>query len=66
MSLGFDAHENDPIGGLRVSTRGFGEIGRRIARLGLPTVLIQEGGYHCPSLGRSLSAFLGGFEEIAV
>lgn len=66
VSLGFDAHENDPLGSLRVSNRGFGEIGRRIARLGLPTVLIQEGGYHCPSLGRSLSAFLAGFEEIAV
>ena len=61
VSVGFDAFEADPIGVLRVTTPGFGEIGRRIGAVGLPTVLVQEGGYNLDALGANLSAFLGGF-----
>ncbi len=63
VSVGFDAFEGDPIGILRVTTPGFGEIGRRIGALGLPTVLVQEGGYNLEALGANLAAFLGGFTE---
>jgi len=63
VSLGFDAFEGDPIGVLRVTTPGFGETGRRIGALGLPTVLVQEGGYNLEALGANLAAFLGGFAE---
>lgn len=62
VSLGFDAFENDPIGCLKITTGGFGEIARRIAGLGLPTLLVQEGGYDCEGLGPNLTSFLGGFE----
>ncbi len=61
VSLGFDAYENDPIGCLKISTDGFGEIARRIAALGLPTLLVQEGGYDCEGLGPNLTSWLGGF-----
>jgi len=60
VALGLDAFEGDPFGGLRVSTRGFGEIGRRIAALTLPTLLVQEGGYLCDELGENLGSFLDG------
>lgn len=61
VSLGFDAFENDPIGCLKITTDGFGEIARRIAALGLPTVLVQEGGYDCDGLGPNLTSFLAGY-----
>ena len=35
----------------------------RIASLGLPTVLVQEGGYLSDDLGRNLVRFLKGFEK---
>lgn len=62
VSLGFDAYELDPIGILKVTTGGFGEVARRIGGLDLPTVLVQEGGYNCDALGANLSSFLNGFE----
>lgn len=63
VSLGFDASERDPLGVLKVTTDGFGETAQRIAKLGLPTVLIQEGGYLCDALGVNLARFLGDFEK---
>ena len=36
--------------------------GEAIARLKLPSVLLQEGGYLTPALGGNLAAFLSGFE----
>lgn len=64
LSLGLDAFEGDPFGGLGVTTRGFGEIGRRVAaRLSRPTVIVQEGGYLCAALGDNLSSFLEGFQH---
>lgn len=61
VSLGFDAFENDPIGCLKITTDGFGEVARRIGALGLPTTLVQEGGYDCDGLGPNLTSFLNGF-----
>lgn len=61
VALGLDAFEGDPFGGLSVSTPGFARIGEAIARLGLPTVIVQEGGYLCPELGDNLQSFLTGF-----
>ncbi|WP_274628766.1 histone deacetylase family protein [Arvimicrobium flavum] len=62
VALGLDAFEGDPLGGLSVSTPGFSRIGEAIAGLGLPTVVVQEGGYLCDALGDNLTAFLTGFE----
>ena len=65
ISLGFDAQENDPLGILKVTTEGFRHTASMIAGLGLPTVLVQEGGYLCDELGANLAAFLDGFENAA-
>ncbi|MGX5849010.1 histone deacetylase family protein [Mesorhizobium sp. PL10] len=61
VALGLDAFEGDPFGGLSVTTPGFSRIGEAIAKLGLPTVIVQEGGYLCDALGDNLTAFLTGF-----
>ena len=61
VALGLDAFEGDPFGGLSVSTPGFARIGETIARLGLPAVIVQEGGYLCDELGDNLTSFLSGF-----
>jgi acetoin utilization deacetylase AcuC-like enzyme len=63
VALGLDAFAGDPLAGLAVSTAGFGAIARRLAGLGLPSVLVQEGGYPTEELGRNLVAFLEGFES---
>lgn len=61
VALGLDAFEGDPFGGLSVSTPGFARIGEAIAGLGLPTAIVQEGGYLCDALSDNLTSFLTGF-----
>jgi acetoin utilization deacetylase AcuC-like enzyme len=61
VSLGFDAHVGDPTANLAVTGEGFRMIGERIGGFGLPTLLVQEGGYIVEKLGDNLAAFLQGF-----
>jgi acetoin utilization deacetylase AcuC-like enzyme len=62
LALGLDASEHDPLAALKVTTDGFRRIGEAVARFGLPTVIIQEGGYLSDILGANLTATLMGFE----
>lgn len=62
VALGLDASEKDPLAALKVTTAGFARIGAELARLGLPTVLVQEGGYLSDILGANLTSTLKGFE----
>lgn len=59
VSAGMDIYADDPLGTIKVTTDGIGEIGRRIASLDLPTVIVMEGGYANEALGRNILAFLG-------
>ena len=61
LALGLDPFEGDPFAGLKVTTPGVARIGRAVASAGLPTVIVQEGGYLCPELGDNLSAVLSGW-----
>jgi len=64
VSLGFDTEVNDPvdpIGGFSITSDGFRRIGERVAGLGLPTVVVQEGGYLLSMLGQNAVAFLRPF-----
>jgi acetoin utilization deacetylase AcuC-like enzyme len=63
IALGLDAHEKDPFQGMTITTDGFGRIAKRIAKLNLPTVMVQEGGYLTDELGTNLSSFLHGFSN---
>ncbi|SEB48674.1 Acetoin utilization deacetylase AcuC [Nitratireductor aquibiodomus] len=61
VALGLDAFEGDPFGGLSVSTPGFARMAEAISSLGLPSVIVQEGGYLCDALSDNLTAFLTGY-----
>ena len=61
LALGLDAFAGDPFAGLAVTTHGFTQIGKAIASLNLPTLIVQEGGYLCPELGDNLTAVLKAF-----
>ena len=61
LALGLDAFKGDPFAGLTVTTQGFARIGGAIAAMGLPTVIVQEGGYLCPELSDNLQAILTAF-----
>jgi acetoin utilization deacetylase AcuC-like enzyme len=63
LSLGFDTFERDPIGDLALRTPDYAEVGRMIAALGLPLVVLQEGGYAIDAIGANAVAFLGGLRE---
>ncbi len=62
VSLGFDTYGLDPIGTFALTTDVYHEIGRRTAALGRRLVILQEGGYHRPSLGENARAWLRGAE----
>ena len=59
VSLGVDAAADDPESPLAVTEVGFRKAGRLLLDgLDLPTVVVQEGGYHLPTLGSLVAAFL--------
>jgi acetoin utilization deacetylase AcuC-like enzyme len=61
VSLGVDAAAEDPESPLEVTRDGFREAGALLAGLGLPTVFVQEGGYH-DAIGELVRETLLGFE----
>lgn len=61
VSLGVDAGAADPESPLRVSNDGFGRIGVHLQGLGLPTLLVHEGGYDLGALGPDTMAVLHAF-----
>ena len=62
VSLGLDAQENDSLGILSITTNGFARMGDAVRALGLPSLIVQEGGYLCDEMADNLLAFLSGFE----
>ena len=61
VSAGMDIYAEDPLGTIKVSTDGIGEIGKRIASLELPALVVMEGGYANEMLGTNILRFLGEF-----
>jgi len=62
VSLGFDTYAEDPICDFALTTPVYHEIGRRVAATGRRLVILQEGGYHRPTLGANARAWLRGAE----
>lgn len=58
VSFGADAHEADPIGGLKLPTEYFARMGAAVRQLDVPTVVVQEGGYNRDVIGECARLFL--------
>jgi acetoin utilization deacetylase AcuC-like enzyme len=63
VSLGVDAWKNDPESPLQVSVDGYTRAGSRLGQMGIPTVIVQEGGYDLGALGDLVAGFLDGFQR---
>jgi len=61
VSFGADTFEGDPISHLKLRTGDYALLGRDIAAVGWPTVVVMEGGYAVDALGTNAAGFLGGF-----
>jgi acetoin utilization deacetylase AcuC-like enzyme len=60
VSLGLDTYITDPICDLAVTTDGMRRSGDVVRQLGMPTVVLQEGGYDVNALGDNVGAWLTG------
>ncbi|MGB9739483.1 histone deacetylase family protein [Chloroflexus sp.] len=65
VSAGFDTFHADPLGHFALTTAAYRSIGMAIARLHLPTLIVQEGGYAIDALGANVVALLTGVETYA-
>jgi len=67
LSAGFDAHADDPLGGMRVTTAGFGRLTALVAaaaagEAGGRVVAVTEGGYDLAALRASIDAMIAALE----
>ena len=60
LSNGFDIYHEDPQAKIGVESADIATLGARIRALDLPSLVIQEGGYHYPSLAANTEALIGG------
>ena len=61
VSFGADTHSSDPISSFALEREDYGELAGAIAALGVPTLVLMEGGYAVGDLGLNVAAFLSGF-----
>lgn len=64
LSFGADTFENDPISHFRLRRSDYPVIAGRIAALGLPALVVMEGGYAVAELGDNVESFLSGFAAL--
>ncbi len=67
ISCGFDAHRDDPLGGMALSTAGFAELTRKVLKLARPSggkiVSLLEGGYNLIALADCAVAHVRALSE---
>jgi acetoin utilization deacetylase AcuC-like enzyme len=61
VSAGYDTSAGDPYGDFLLTPADLHAVGRRIAALKQPTLIVQEGGYLLATLGEQALAFLSAF-----
>ena len=61
ISLGVDTYEHDPISAFKLKSANFLDYGRRLAKLGIPTMFVMEGGYAIDDIGVNTVNVLDGF-----
>jgi acetoin utilization deacetylase AcuC-like enzyme len=61
ISAGFDTYKLDPIGKFELETPDYHQMAKLLNKLNIPTVILQEGGYHTKDLGLNVHSFLTGY-----
>lgn len=64
VSLGVDTFEKDPISKFKLKTEHYPLIGATIAKFGLPTLFVMEGGYAVAEIAVNAVGVLQGFEGV--
>jgi acetoin utilization deacetylase AcuC-like enzyme len=62
LALGFDIYHNDPQAKVSVSSEGFCRLATHVRETGLPTLVVQEGGYDLEALSKNVQEFFKGLE----
>jgi acetoin utilization deacetylase AcuC-like enzyme len=65
LSAGWDAHRDDPLSQLTVTTDAYARIGEVWGKLGLPTLIVQEGGYSLAAVAQAAPAFMEAFRSVS-
>ena len=63
VSAGWDAHRDDPLSRLAVTTKAYPRIGEIWGKLALPTLIVQEGGYSLKATAEAAPAFIAAFRS---
>lgn len=63
VSLGLDTLAGDPTGFFALTPDGLESVGRALAKLRIPTLIVQEGGYNLRNLRRGVQAFFTGWTD---
>ncbi|MFX0115550.1 MAG: histone deacetylase family protein, partial [Candidatus Hodarchaeota archaeon] len=60
LSAGFDTYWKDPLGDFSLDHDDFTKIGQYLTTLRIPIVVVLEGGYYCPALGKNFLELIKG------
>lgn len=63
VSYGADTFAEDPISHFKLTRQDYTAMGGKIGALGLPTLVVMEGGYAVDALGANVAALLDGVER---
>lgn len=65
LSAGWDAHRDDPLSKLAITTDGFARAGDVLGALRLPTLIVQEGGYSLAAVKETAPRFVAAWRGTA-
>lgn len=60
LTLGFDIYKDDPQAKVSVTSEGFSRLSKHVRELGLPMLVVQEGGYDLDTLSENVQQFFRG------
>lgn len=63
VSLGVDTYAGDPVGGLGLQPIDLWKMGSLIGEIGIPILVVMEGGYAHGAVGNCVSSFLCGLTQ---
>jgi acetoin utilization deacetylase AcuC-like enzyme len=62
VSLGFDTCRGDPLANFNLSPEYFSNLAAGISQIGIPSVIVTEGGYNVSNIGELAVRFVRGWQ----